>query len=112
MNTPLNGITTNAKSLQAQLHYKFDNGITVDNNARYTSMRGGFSSNFLSVAPLSGLIGSTKNGGVVARAVYAAGPNKGKDVAEARARAYAAVEKISWKNSFYRRDIGWRALKR
>ena len=36
----------------------------------------------------------------------------GKDVAQARARAYAAVEKISWKNSFYRRDIGWRALKR
>jgi phosphoribosylamine--glycine ligase len=36
----------------------------------------------------------------------------GKDVAEARARAYAAVEKISWKDSFYRKDIGWRALKR
>ena len=36
----------------------------------------------------------------------------GKDVAEARARAYAAAEKISWKTSFYRRDIGWRALKR
>jgi phosphoribosylamine--glycine ligase len=36
----------------------------------------------------------------------------GKDVAEARARAYAAVERISWKTSFYRKDIGWRALKR
>ena len=36
----------------------------------------------------------------------------GKDVAEARARAYAAAEKISWKDSFYRRDIGWRALGR
>lgn len=81
--TPLNGITTNSQSLQAQLHYKFDNGITVDNNARYTNMSGGFSSNFLSVAPLSGLIGSTRNGGVVARAVYSAGPDKGKDVAEA-----------------------------
>ncbi len=81
--TPLNGITTKAQSLQAQLHYKFDNGITVDNNARYTNMSGGFSSNFLSVAPLSGLIGSTKNGGTVARAVYSAGPDRGKDVAEA-----------------------------
>ena len=80
--TPLNGITTNAKSLQAQLHYKFDNGLTLDNNARYTSMNGGFSSNFLAVSPLSGLIGSTKNGGVVARAVYSAGPNRGQDVAE------------------------------
>jgi phosphoribosylamine--glycine ligase len=34
----------------------------------------------------------------------------GHDVAEARARAYAAVEKIHWRGSFYRRDIGWRAL--
>jgi phosphoribosylamine---glycine ligase len=35
-----------------------------------------------------------------------------KDVAEARARAYAAVDRISWKGSFFRKDIGWRALKR
>ncbi|MBU6268329.1 MAG: TonB-dependent receptor [Sphingomonadales bacterium] len=80
---PLDGITTKAKSIQAQLHYKFDNGLTVDNNARYTSMSGGFASNFLSVSPISGLIGSTVNGGVVARAVYAAGPQKGQNVAEA-----------------------------
>jgi phosphoribosylamine--glycine ligase len=36
----------------------------------------------------------------------------GKDVAEARARAYAAVEKIRWDGAFYRHDIGWRALNR
>ena len=36
----------------------------------------------------------------------------GKDVAEARDRAYAAVEKIQWRGAFYRHDIGWRALKR
>lgn len=30
----------------------------------------------------------------------------------ARAQAYAAVEKIDWPNGFYRRDIGWRALKK
>ncbi|WP_026608204.1 phosphoribosylamine--glycine ligase [Methylocapsa acidiphila] len=36
----------------------------------------------------------------------------GADVAEARARAYAAVEAIDWPEGFYRRDIGWRALKR
>jgi phosphoribosylamine--glycine ligase len=36
----------------------------------------------------------------------------GRDVAEAKARAYAAVEKIHWKGSFHRSDIGWRALKR
>src|SRR6202012_3516782 len=32
----------------------------------------------------------------------------GKDVAEARARAYAAVAKIHWQGAFYRTDIGWR----
>jgi phosphoribosylamine--glycine ligase len=36
----------------------------------------------------------------------------GRDVAEARARAYAAVEKIHWEGCFHRRDIGWRALAR
>jgi len=36
----------------------------------------------------------------------------GKDVAEAQARAYAAVKTIQWDGAFYRTDIGWRALKR
>lgn len=36
----------------------------------------------------------------------------GKDVAEAKARAYDAVSRIHWDGSFYRSDIGWRALKR
>ena len=36
----------------------------------------------------------------------------GKDVAEARARAYAAVDLIHWEGAFCRRDIGWRALGR
>jgi len=34
----------------------------------------------------------------------------GADVAEARARAYAAVERIDWPGGFFRRDIGWRAV--
>jgi phosphoribosylamine--glycine ligase len=34
----------------------------------------------------------------------------GRNVAEARARAYAAVELLRWPEGFYRRDIGWRAL--
>lgn len=36
----------------------------------------------------------------------------GRDVTEARERAYAAVAKIHWQGAFCRRDIGWRALKR
>ncbi|HVE04262.1 MAG TPA: phosphoribosylamine--glycine ligase [Rhizomicrobium sp.] len=36
----------------------------------------------------------------------------GASVAEAQARAYAAVDIIHWEGSFSRRDIGWRALAR
>jgi phosphoribosylamine---glycine ligase len=36
----------------------------------------------------------------------------GRTVAEAQARAYAAVGKIDWPEGFYRRDIGWRAVER
>lgn len=35
---------------------------------------------------------------------------KGKDLQEARDRAYRAVEEIKWEGGFYRKDIGWRAL--
>jgi phosphoribosylamine---glycine ligase len=34
----------------------------------------------------------------------------GRDVAEARARAYRAVDAIDWPEGFCRRDIAWRAL--
>jgi phosphoribosylamine--glycine ligase len=36
----------------------------------------------------------------------------GKTVAEAQARAYAAVDRIRWPQGFCRRDIGWRAVAR
>ncbi|MGQ0671311.1 MAG: phosphoribosylamine--glycine ligase [Hyphomicrobium sp.] len=35
---------------------------------------------------------------------------RGKTVAEAQARAYAAVDQIDWPGGFCRRDIGWRAV--
>jgi phosphoribosylamine--glycine ligase len=35
----------------------------------------------------------------------------GTDVAEARARAYAAIGTIDWPGGFFRCDIGWQALK-
>lgn len=37
---------------------------------------------------------------------------KGKDLEEARDRAYQAVEQVNWPGGFFRRDIGWRALTR
>ncbi|KAI4995116.1 hypothetical protein ZWY2020_035019 [Hordeum vulgare] len=36
---------------------------------------------------------------------------KGKDIEEARSRAYDAVDVVDWPEGFFRRDIGWRALK-
>ncbi|XP_078179417.1 glycinamide ribonucleotide (GAR) synthetase [Carex rostrata] len=36
---------------------------------------------------------------------------RGKDIEEAKDRAYDAVEAIDWPEGFFRRDIGWRALK-
>jgi len=35
---------------------------------------------------------------------------RGRTVAEAQARAYAAIDRIDWPGGFCRRDIGWRAL--
>jgi len=37
---------------------------------------------------------------------------RGRDIREAQARAYAAVDKIDWPGGFCRRDIGWRAVTR
>jgi phosphoribosylamine--glycine ligase len=36
----------------------------------------------------------------------------GNSVAEAQARAYAAIDRIDWPEGFCRRDIGWRAVER
>ena len=36
----------------------------------------------------------------------------GDDIAKAQTIAYQAVERIDWPGGFYRRDIGWRAVKR
>jgi len=35
---------------------------------------------------------------------------KGKDIEEARDRAYNAVDEIDWPEGFFRRDVRWRAL--
>ncbi|MEI9902090.1 MAG: phosphoribosylglycinamide synthetase C domain-containing protein [Hyphomicrobium sp.] len=37
---------------------------------------------------------------------------RGKTVAEAQTRAYAAAARIDWPGGFYRHDIGWRAIAR
>ncbi len=35
---------------------------------------------------------------------------RGASIADARAKAYAAISKIDWPGGFHRKDIGWRAL--
>ncbi|MEL6437512.1 MAG: phosphoribosylamine--glycine ligase [Pseudomonadota bacterium] len=45
------------------------------------------------------------NGGRVLNAV-----GRGETVKQARDAAYAAVETVDWRQGFYRRDIGWRAV--
>ena len=47
------------------------------------------------------------NGGRVL-AVTALAPS----IEEAQARAYEAVSRIEWNDSYFRRDIGWRAVAR
>jgi phosphoribosylamine--glycine ligase len=37
---------------------------------------------------------------------------RGKNVTEAQARAYQAIERVEWPEGFCRRDIGWQAVKR
>ncbi|MCA0272993.1 MAG: phosphoribosylamine--glycine ligase [Proteobacteria bacterium] len=52
-----------------------------------------------------------RNGAIIAtggRVLNVTG--RGETLAEARARAYAMVDRIDWPGGFCRRDIGWRAL--
>jgi len=37
---------------------------------------------------------------------------RGRSVAQARERAYRAVDLVRWPDGFCRRDIAWRALQR
>ncbi|MFK7945039.1 MAG: phosphoribosylamine--glycine ligase [Paracoccaceae bacterium] len=53
----------------------------------------------------TGPLGTLANGGRVLNVSA-----MGADIAEARDRAYAAIDLIDWPGGFYRRDIGWRVL--
>jgi outer membrane receptor protein involved in Fe transport len=78
---PLNGITTQQKTLQTQLHYEFAPNIKLDENARYSQISGGFASGFFGAESTSNVIGSKPNELVPNTAVatirYANGVNAG-----------------------------------
>ncbi len=88
---------------------------------------GGYPGSYEKGHPISGLAAAAEIPGVT---IFHAGTQKqGSDITavggrvlnitataptveEARKRAYQAVALIGWKDSFFRRDIAWRALKR
>ncbi len=56
---------------------------------------------------------SVENGNIVNTGGRVLGVTaKGKDIVEARKNVYNAVEKIDWTDTFYRKDIAYRALER
>jgi outer membrane receptor protein involved in Fe transport len=72
----MDGITTKAHSIGNQFHYAFNDSITLDNNARWTSMSGGFASAFLNPTPTASVLGTDPLTANVAK--YANGPNAGQ----------------------------------
>jgi outer membrane receptor protein involved in Fe transport len=54
----MSGITTHAVSLGGQLHYELGGNITVDDNMRWTSMSGAFSSPFQNTTTSAGIVNS------------------------------------------------------
>lgn len=74
----MNGIHPKVTSVGAQFHYALSDMLTVDNNFRYTDMSGSFTTQFLNVAPVASVLGSTVNGQTVGSIRYATGPNRGQ----------------------------------
>ncbi len=74
----MDGITTKQASIGAQLHYELSDNITIDNNARWSNISGGFTSPFLGIGTTAGIVGSTVNGRTVGAIRYASGPNAGQ----------------------------------
>ncbi|WP_342657566.1 TonB-dependent receptor [Sphingomonas sp. NY01] len=72
------GIHPRVTSIGGQLHYEFDNGVTVDDTIRYQDMSGNFTTQFANALSTSSLLGSTVNGQRVGAIRYAAGPNAGQ----------------------------------
>lgn len=74
----MSGISTKQTALGGQFHYEFDNGVTVDNNMRWSKVSGSFASPFQNTSRAAGIVGSTFNGSTVGSIRYASGPNAGQ----------------------------------
>ncbi len=69
---PFDGISTKQKYLQAQMHYDFDDGLTVDNNFRVARMSGTFGVQFYGAGPTAGAIPAGQS------LIYSNGPQIGQ----------------------------------
>ncbi len=74
----MDGITTKQKSIGAQFQYDFTDNFSVSNNARWSSISGGFAAPFLGIGTRASVLGSTVNGRTVAAIRYASGPSAGQ----------------------------------
>ena len=87
---------------------------------------GGYPASYAKGFEITGIDAAEENGAIVFHAGTAMQDGKlvntggrvlgitarGKDIKEAKATVYDAVDKISWQDCIYRRDIAWRALER
>jgi outer membrane receptor protein involved in Fe transport len=74
----VDGIHPVVTSVGAQFHYELNDALTVDNNFRYTDMRGNFTTQFSNASTTASVLGSTVNGQTVGSIRYAAGPQQGE----------------------------------
>ncbi len=74
----MSGISTKQTALGGQFHYEFDNGVTVDNNMRWSKISGSFAAPFQNTSRAAGIVGSTYNGSTVGSIRFANGPRAGQ----------------------------------
>ena len=55
----MSGISTKQTAFGGQFHYEFDNGVTVDNNMRWSKVSGSFAAPFQNTTRAAGIVGST-----------------------------------------------------
>ena len=111
--------TTDGRLDQMRVNWADDHALAV------VMAAGGYPGRYAKGMPISGLVEAGSDPEVEvfhAGTVLASGSvvtnggrvlnvaARGGTLAEAKAHAYGAVEKIDWQDAIYRRDIGWRAL--
>ena len=113
------------RPMTEELMRKYHTVYYFDEPSYFVLATRGYPGNYLRGEPIAGLEAAAAVDGVtIFHAGTRSGPGgieaaggrvlnvsaSGRTLSEARARAYAAVDRIEWPGGFCRRDIGWRAL--